>query len=82
MKKRTFDVYCTDELDLKFWIPGLSLFLKEFKYNSLKYVAKSVGVKKSEKNIPRNVMLGDNVITRYYSTGRLLWKKFLLRMQW
>jgi hypothetical protein len=34
MKKRTFDVYCPEEKDLKFWIPGLSLFLKDLKLDN------------------------------------------------
>ena len=84
MKKRTFDVYCPEEVDLKFWVSGLSIFLKDLKYDSIKYVVSKskTTIRKKENSSCRVALLGDNVLTRYYSTGRLLWKKFLLRMQW
>ncbi len=57
--------------------------MKELKYEN-KYAAfkSKTSIKKKETPSHRIAVLGENVLTRYYSTGRLLWKKFLLRMQW
>ncbi len=46
MKKRTFDVYCHEDRDLKFWLPGLSIYLKEINYSSERYKTKKISMNK------------------------------------
>lgn len=42
---------------------------------------KKVSSSKIEKQPHNNIVLREKVVTRFYSVGRVLWKRFLLRMQ-
>lgn len=42
---------------------------------------KKVASSKIEKQPHNNIVLREKVVTRFYSVGRLVWKRFLLRMQ-
>lgn len=43
LKKRTFDVYLPEERDLFFWLPGLSLCLRDLNYDHVNYHAVAPG---------------------------------------
>jgi hypothetical protein len=37
LKKRTLDFYCPKEVDIFFWVPGISACLKDFVFQNEKY---------------------------------------------
>ena len=82
LKKRTFDLYCKEERDLLFWVPGISLCLRELEYPHWRENKWKVQVKKKEGEAHNKVVFYRREMARYYSLGRVLWRRFLMRLKW
>jgi hypothetical protein len=80
LKKRTFDIYCPDEREIFYLIPGISLCLREIDYSHPKYQVERSHPKK-EGRACNKVVFGGREVDRFYSMGRMLWRRFLLRIK-
>ena len=81
LKKRTLDFYCPKEVDIFFWLPGISICLKDFIFQNENYSSAKKSKSKLEKRMCNKVYFDDREVSRYYSVGRVLWRRFLMRVR-